>query len=86
MQTLVPSPEDQAHTAATQPAQDLVRPEPLANLRNHTADSPYRAFSLLSLEDIYNAGKDFYDFIMPSTRIDSQLCLERIPHSITHIG
>jgi hypothetical protein len=38
------------------------------------------------LGDIYNAGKDFYDFVMPSTRIDSQFCLERIPHSITHIG
>jgi len=86
MQTLIPSPEDEAHTAAAQPAQDLVRPEPLANLRNHDSDSPYRAFSLLSLEDIYNAGKDFYDLILSSAGIDSQLCLERIPHSITHIG
>jgi hypothetical protein len=86
MQALIPRPKDEAHTSAAQPAQDLVRPEPLANLRNHASDSPYRAFSLLSLEDIYNAGKGFYGFLTSSTRIDSQLCLERIPHSITHIG
>jgi len=41
---------------------------------------------LLSLEDIDNAGKDLYRFIVPSTRIGSQLRLERIPHSIPNIG
>ena len=49
MQTLVPRPEHQAHTAATQLAQDLVRPEPLANLRNHASDSPSIALSFCYL-------------------------------------
>jgi hypothetical protein len=84
MQTLIPRPEDEAHTSAAQPAQDLVRPEPLANFRNHASDSPYRAFSLLSLEDISDAGKEFYGFVTSSTRTDSQLSLERVP--LTHIG
>jgi hypothetical protein len=87
MQTIVPRPEDEAHASATQSPQDLVRPEPLACLRNHDSDSPsLLPCRLLSFEDFYDASKDFRSFIMTSARSDSQLCLEQIPHSITNIG